>query len=173
MVSIIVAQFRSCRKGLRPSLEKTSSIPFVSEIRLRNHLDELPRLQSEIESFAADRRVGREECKTLQLVLEELVTNAIRHGWDDDREHEIVVRLDLENSTEVSIEVEDEGRPFDPTCGSDPISGSSKGEREVGGRGIGLVRRLVTELRYERRGGRNLLAMRTPRGLAPASAGRN
>jgi len=45
----------------------------VTDIRLRNHLDELPRLESEIDAFAAAQRIGGEACKALQLVLEELV----------------------------------------------------------------------------------------------------
>jgi serine/threonine-protein kinase RsbW len=45
---------------------------------------------------------------------------------------------------------EDDGLPFDPCSGPDPSLPRTLADAQVGGRGLLLVRRMATTLRYER-----------------------
>ena len=53
----------------------------------------------------------------------------------------------------------DDGRDFDPLSVPAPDLGAPLPGRPVGGLGIPLVRRLMDEMRHERRRGRNLLTL--------------
>ena len=81
------------------------------EIRLRNDIAELPRVVRDIDEFARAQKLAEHPRKSLQLIVEEIVTNVMRHGYNDaERDREIIVRLaDAQPPDfEVEIEVSDE-----------------------------------------------------------------
>lgn len=57
----------------------------------------------------------------------------------------------------VTVEVVDDGAAFDPLAVEAPDTTLALEARDVGGLGVHLVRRLMDEVRYERRDGRNRL----------------
>ncbi|RAK63034.1 ATP-binding protein [Phenylobacterium kunshanense] len=57
----------------------------------------------------------------------------------------------------VTVEVVDDGEAFDPLAVEAPDTTLALEARDVGGLGVHLVRRLMDEVRYERRDGRNRL----------------
>jgi anti-sigma regulatory factor (Ser/Thr protein kinase) len=59
----------------------------------------------------------------------------------------------------VAVEVEDDGRPFDPLQVPPPDLTLSLEQRPIGGLGIHLIRNLMDEVSYARRDGRNVLKM--------------
>lgn len=58
------------------------------------------------------------------------------------------------------MEVEDNGRPFNPLEAPTPDVNMSVADRPVGGLGIYLVRRVMDGLEYRRQQGKNVLVMR-------------
>ena len=54
----------------------------------------------------------------------------------------------------------DDGREFDPLSAPEVDVHAPLEERTVGGLGIHLLRNMVSEIRYERSGGRNHLRLR-------------
>lgn len=95
----------------------------------------------------------------LKIVLEELGLNIVNHGFNNSEGHE--VEIELTSSVEsVTIEIIDDGRPFDPlTEAPPPDLHSSVEERPVGGLGIHLVRTMMDEVRYRREADRNHLTL--------------
>ena len=95
----------------------------------------------------------------IQLSLEEIFTNVVSYGYDDDREHEIKIMLS-KNGKAVTIEIVDDGRPFDPLQDAPKMDADSAiEERRVGGAGIALMKTMMTSLRYYRDDGRNHFIM--------------
>ena len=98
------------------------------------------------------------EAQRLAIVVEELASNAARHGVSDNG-----LRLSLtlgEEDDFLAISLEDDGLPFDPTtrpayAGPDPLTG--------GGVGLELVRAWCEELSYERGKRGNRLRLKLPR----------
>lgn len=127
-------------------------------IRLRNRVEELRRVQAALEQFAAAERLPLSLLGSLSLVIEEVVCNIVFHGYEDDAEHEIELRLAVEGD-DLVLEVEDDGRAFDPLSVPAPDLGAPLPGRPVGGLGIPLIRRLMDEMRHERRCGRNRLTL--------------
>ncbi len=94
----------------------------------------------------------------LDLCANEAVTNIISYGWDDDRDHSIALYIATQGGR-VTLEIEDDGRAFNPL--ELPERGTPKTvlEAPVGGLGIKLIREMMPGSRYERRGGRNVLTL--------------
>ncbi len=57
----------------------------------------------------------------------------------------------------MTVTVSDDGHEFDPLGAGAPDLTSDAEDREIGGLGIHLLKNLLTELRYERVGGRNVV----------------
>ena len=57
------------------------------------------------------------------------------------------------------IRFEDDGRPYDPLSASDPDVTLAAGEREAGGLGVFLVKKMMDRVSYEYKDGRNRFLM--------------
>jgi anti-sigma regulatory factor (Ser/Thr protein kinase) len=89
-----------------------------------------------------------------ELCLDELVTNVIRYAWEDPAGHEVAVRVER-TPFELTISIEDDGRPFDPRQAPPPPIPHSLEEAIPGGRGLMLVKAICPRLDYERIDGKN------------------
>ena len=128
------------------------------ELRLANDLADLADLAGRVERFGAAERLPTAVVNALNIALDEAVSNAINHGYDAGVRGEIAVRL-RRAGDQVEIEVEDDGRPFDPLQAPPPDLTLPLERRPVGGLGIHLIRKLMDEVSYARRDGRNVLRM--------------
>lgn len=84
----------------------------------------------------------------VEVVLEELLSNLIRHGHDVNS---IMVETGYRGGS-IDLVVEDDGDAFDPLAKPDPDPFTSLAEAPLGGLGIALVRRLTCAARYDRVG---------------------
>lgn len=94
----------------------------------------------------------------LEVCANEAVLNTISYGWDDGGRHQIALRIAADASG-VTLEIEDDARPFDPFAAPERADPGSLAEAQVGGLGVRLIRRLMPASRYARREGRNLLTL--------------
>ena len=131
----------------------------AEHLRLERRIGELERLAQWIEDFGSRNALAERVILDVQLAVDELVTNTVTHGWSDDRPHEIVVRQRLEAGQWI-VELEDDGRAFDPRTVPPPAIDTPPEERPIGGLGIHLARSVVDALDYRREGGRNHLTLR-------------
>ena len=90
------------------------------------------------------------------LVIEELVTNTIKYGYDDAGAHAIDLRIDFEDHHLV-IEVRDDGHAFNPLEQAAPDTTLPAEQRDIGGLGIHLVRQMTDSVIYERCDGCNVV----------------
>lgn len=90
----------------------------------------------------------------VETVLEELLMNVALHGHADGELHEVDVAIALAPNA-VLLELQDDGQAFDPTRVQAPARASPADEASIGGRGLGMVRRAVSEWRYAHADGLN------------------
>ncbi len=126
---------------------------------LKNNLAELERLGGEVSAWCNRRALSEEVEYQVNLVLDEVVSNVIRHGYRDRQQHEILVDLLLRNG-ELTIRVEDDGIQFSPLQVPPPDITKPINERPVGGLGIYMVRQIMDSLDYRRENGKNSLVMK-------------
>jgi serine/threonine-protein kinase RsbW len=128
-------------------------------VELKNDLTELGRINEIIGEFCSYNKLPPDTVFALSLSLEEILTNIITYGYDDNDEHAILVRLNLHQG-QVYIEVEDDGKPFNPIEAEEPDIHKPLEERPIGGLGIHLVKNHMDSLKYNRKEERNLLTMK-------------
>ena len=128
-------------------------------LKLRNDIRELARVNQVASEFLGRENLSEETVYATHLALEEILSNVIRHGYEALGNHEISVCIRLEKGR-VDLQVEDDGREFDPLSAPAVDVGVPLEERRVGGLGIHLLRKVAAEIRYRRAGGRNRLDVR-------------
>lgn len=93
----------------------------------------------------------------LELAVEEAVANICSYAYAVPP-GEVTVRI-IRESELVRIELIDNGIPFDPLAVEEPDIKSELKNREVGGLGVFLMRRMLDEVHYSRKGVQNILSL--------------
>ena len=94
------------------------------------------------------------------LVAEELFVNIAHYAYDGKEGDAEIVFSYESKSRMVNIVFSDRGIPFDPTSRPSPDITLAPHQRQIGGLGIHLVRKLMDEVHYEYQGGKNRLTVR-------------
>ena len=128
------------------------------EIIITNHVDELPVLAEKIEALAESWELSMPLAMNINLALEEAISNVIFYAFDDEKEHDIKIVLSLENKT-LTIEIIDDGKPFDPTARQQPDVSLPAEDRPIGGLGIFLIRKMMDSVTYTRHNNLNTLTL--------------
>ena len=131
------------------------------EFTLDGNLHDLERLAEEVAWFCEENALDSEVEFDLNLAMEELFTNAVKHGGIEGIKEAVRVRLEL-SADSVNAEFADRGREFDPGAAPAPDLTASLAERPAGGLGLHLVRRAMRDLSYRRAGDWNHITMRRP-----------
>lgn len=124
-----------------------------------NRIEAIRTIEKFLTEFSEQHDFPPDALFQIQLSLEEIFTNVVNYGYDDDTEHEVEIVLSKSEGT-VTVEIADDGRPFDPLQDAPKMDvESSLEERRVGGAGIALTKTMMTDLRYHRDDGRNHLIL--------------
>jgi len=120
---------------------------------------ELQRVSAFLEGFCTDHAAGRELCLRLNLVLEELFVNTVRHGHGGDSDAPVWVTLGATPEA-MHITYEDTGPPFNPYAhlpAKPP--GTLEELRKIGGLGVLLTKELAATRDYAYLFGRNRIRL--------------
>ena len=141
-----------------PRLCHNRAIPYEADFFLNGSLRELDRLADEVGRFCSEHSLGEDAVFELNLVLEELFVNTVRHGGCEGMDN--AARVRLQSGDGVEVEYSDHGLPFDPTQAAEPDIHALLDERQPGGLGIHLVRKIMQDVRYSRVDDWNRIVMR-------------
>ena len=107
----------------------------------------------------------------MTIAAEEVFVNIARYAYDN-RSGGATVRISV--GDDIVVEFEDSGKPYNPIDKSDPDITASVDNREVGGLGVFMVKKLMDSVEYRREKGKNVLTLRkslvVPVSAAPAAA---
>ena len=122
-----------------------------------SNLETLPAIVGFVSERAAAMGVHPKRVMHLELAVEEAAVNICSYAYEIPP-GEVTVRITPEPGV-VRIELVDNGVPFDPLSMDAPDIKSELENREVGGLGIFLIRRMLDEVHYSRRGDQNILSL--------------
>jgi anti-sigma regulatory factor (Ser/Thr protein kinase) len=133
------------------------ALPATSEARLdlEGRAEELARGRAWMEGWCASHGVAADAVQDLDLALDEVVANVIRHGYGPEQTGPIALRLAVIGDV-VRLEVRDRARAFNPLDSEGPGARSAEGG---GGLGVHLVRQLMDRVEYGRENGENRLVL--------------
>ena len=125
---------------------------------IQSNLDELKKITETILNSCQKYPYDKVFRSDIRLVLEEIVVNVIKHGYDDCSEQRINLEIDL-NVAEWKMTVEDEGKPFNPLDFKHLNVNHSFDEMYIGGQGINLVKQVSQHIEYKRLDNKNCLTV--------------
>ena len=136
-----------------------SAVPTLA-VRLKNRKTELQRFNDLMREFGSEHDIPEETIFRVNLSMDEILTNVLRYGYQDEEEHEISVVATWDREW-MTIEVHDDGTPFNPLEVASPDTSEALEEREIGGLGIHIVRTMMDDLSYRRELDTNVLTLKT------------
>ena len=96
----------------------------------------------------------------IDIAIDEIYSNIASYSYEGT-DGVVEVRIETEHEPHaVTIAFADSGSPFNPLERSDPNVTLTARERKIGGLGIYMVKKSMDDVRYEYRGGRNILTIR-------------
>lgn len=128
-------------------------------LHIATELDELRKVNAAIEKLAEEENWSPDVTFQIGLAVEEFGVNIVEYGHDDDKAHAIKIVISSEAEA-ITIEIEDDGRAFNPLCDApEPDLDAALEDRTVGGLGIHLVRSMMDEVHYQRQQDKNCLTL--------------
>jgi anti-sigma regulatory factor (Ser/Thr protein kinase) len=129
------------------------------KFELKNDLSELKNLNRHLNDWGRDTGLQTNSILRINICLDELFTNIVSYGFDDDLEHIIKFTVNVDDDLLV-INIEDDGIPFNPVKKLDPDFPANVESANIGGLGIHIIRKLIDNISYERKQGKNKLTMK-------------
>lgn len=122
-------------------------------------VSELHALRSFVEGFCAQAKLARDNCLQLNLVLEELFTNTVRHGHRGDCDSPVWISLSADAEGRVRLSYEDNAPAFNPYAHLAKASADHTLSLKPGGLGVLLTRELSSSRDYAYVFGRNCIRL--------------
>lgn len=119
---------------------------------------ELGRIGTFLNDFCTRQGVAREHCLKLNLVVEELFTNTVKHGHRGDGDAPVWVSVDA-GPAAVHVTYEDTAPPFNPYALFSGVPDTTLSSRKIGGLGVLLTRELASTRDYAYLYGRNRIRL--------------
>ncbi len=126
---------------------------------LKSDLSELDTLCQNLEAFGEKFGLPKKLIFEINLALDELFTNIISYGFQDEKEHIVKVTL-IPGNDQLCLCIEDDGKPFNPIDFETPDVACSVEECKIGGLGIHIMKKLMDEVCYERCDDKNILNLK-------------
>jgi len=92
----------------------------------------------------------------IAISVEEIFVNIAQYAYNPEVGG-AVIRIAV--GDEVTIEFEDKGKPYNPLEKTDPDITLGAYEREVGGLGVFMVKKIMDTVEYRHEGGKNILVI--------------
>ena len=94
----------------------------------------------------------------INICLEEMFVNVAHYAYGD-AEGDVLLKVSSEND-EITITLEDSGKPYNPLEKEDPDITLTASERPIGGLGIYMTKKIMDEVSYIYEDGKNKFTMK-------------
>ena len=131
----------------------------MEELRVEANVDKLPQLLAFI-----DEQLEMAECPVkakiqIDIAVEEIFVNIAHYAYASGT-GEALIRVEIiEEPAAVQIGFEDSGMPYNSLARKDPDVTLGVQDREIGGLGIFMVKKIMVDVEYEYKDGKNLLTL--------------
>ena len=129
------------------------------KFELKNELSELKALNRYLNNWGGEIGLPANSISRLNICLDELFTNIVSYGFVDNLDHIVKFKLNGDNQF-VIINIEDDGIPFNSLEKIDSDFPENVESAKIGGLGILIIKKLMDNVSYERRQGKNKLTMK-------------
>ena len=132
-------------------LQTTETQPL--SLRTEPRMEQWPILKTAFHNYALCAQMDKRTIKKMEVALEEAVVNVIHYAQAE------WIELKIESNDAISIQIADNGIPFDPTAQAPIDIPNAVEQRQIGGLGIALIKQIADQVQYRRNNNRNELTI--------------
>ena len=147
-----------CLAAPSSKLQRSADLNETYSFSIKNDFRQLSSIVARWYQIGEQFQIDEDIIKTINLALEEIVTNVISYGSDDTSELHIDITITL-TDLQLTLVVADDAQAFDPLTVPTPQWEDSIDNVTPGGLGVHLVRTMMDDMSYERNSSRNILTM--------------
>lgn len=123
-------------------------------------LERFDEMISFILDFATQQGFDQGAAMKVRLAAEEILVNIINHAYPEKAGMISIACNTLgESGKGLALEIRDTGLPFNPLEKEEPDISLPMEDRQIGGLGIFLARKVMDDISYDRQGDTNILKM--------------
>ena len=127
-------------------------------VRITNQRDQVDTVRKFFDEYSKENKLTEKTVHDIQMALDELLTNIVNYGYEDSDEHKIDVRFGI-NDDAVRVEIIDDSKPYNILEQENPDISLSVEDKPIGGLGIFLIKKLMSNVDYYTEEGKNHLVM--------------
>lgn len=119
--------------------------------------ENLTKVNQMVDDFLADKNCSFKTRSQIEIAVEEIYINIARYAYPNGGgKAEIIL---MKNNEQLVMTFKDKGIPYNPLAKPDPDTTLSAAERQIGGLGIFLVKKIMDDVIYEYKDGYNILTI--------------
>ena len=127
-------------------------------VRITNQSDQIDTVRKFFDDYSKENKLTEKTVHDIQMALDELLTNIVNYGYEDTDEHRIDVRFGI-NDNALMVEIVDDSKPYNILEQENPDISLSVEDKPIGGLGIFLIKKLMSNVDYYTKEGKNHLVM--------------
>ena len=131
-----------------------------AELEIEAKTENLSKVQAFINKHLEIANCPMKAQMQIELAVEEIYVNIANYAYAPDIGNAIVLVEVLKNPLSVAISFTDSGKPYNPLEKENPDVTLSAKEREIGGLGIFLTKKVMDDVLYEYKDGKNILTLK-------------
>ena len=128
-------------------------------LTLSNNVQEIPLLNAFVDEVCEFHDLDPMSTMEMNLALEEAVVNVMTYAYPEGTKGYVDISAQSDSGS-LKFIISDSGKPFDPTAREEVDTSLPADQREIGGLGIFLVRKMMDSIKYEYRNGHNILTLK-------------
>jgi anti-sigma regulatory factor (Ser/Thr protein kinase) len=129
----------------------------MTQIRRPARLESLEDLMAFVTDCAEGRGFRPRRIQEIQLAVEEALVNIFNYAYPENRDGEVRILCEPGDEDRLLVEFRDKGIPYTFEDLGDPDVSAPVADREIGGLGVLLIRKMVDDVRFRREGDENIL----------------
>jgi anti-sigma regulatory factor (Ser/Thr protein kinase) len=130
----------------------------LATITLPAQLSSLQAFLDFVRTCSREQGFKQKKIHAIELATEEALVNIFSYAYEEKNgDVEIICKID--DGDTFMLEIIDTGIPFDILSVKDPDIAADISERQIGGHGIFLMKKLMDSVHYRREGNKNILAL--------------
>ncbi len=155
------AEIELWKSELLDLLARTDTLLFSpNELELEAVIENLPTVQGFVDEHLEAANCPMKAQMQISLAVEEIFVNIASYAYAPEK-GKATVRVEVsQEPVSVTITFVDHGVPYDPLARDDPDVTVSAAERDIGGLGIFMTKKIMDNVAYEYRDGKNILTLK-------------
>lgn len=133
----------------------------MREITVPARPEELNQVLAFVNEELSGRGCSPRDLMQIEIAVEELYINIASYAYEPGREGTATIRCEAGGDPlQLIIQLLDQGRPYDPLEKPDPDISAGVQERQIGGLGIFMAKKIMDLISYSYKDGKNILTLK-------------